>query len=242
MNIPEIRVQQSFWNNWNAETREKGLHAISLDQAEVINSWLRKLNRTDMDLIEVGCGAGWLCSQLARFGKVVATDLSDEVLERAQKRVPNVRFVAGDFMALDVGGNYDVVVTLETIACVENQPAFIQKIVDMLKPGGYLMLATPNKAVRRPMLNDMPAPKQGELRNWTDKNELTQLLTPHFDVLQLFSITPHFNRGVLRYLNSGRLQRYAENIKLGTPLKKIKQLEERMWLGWTLMALARKRT
>lgn len=67
----------------------------------VIDRWLTQLGRHDLDIIEVGCGAGWLCDRLTKFGRVTGTDLSHEVLARAANRWPSVNYVAGDFMQLD---------------------------------------------------------------------------------------------------------------------------------------------
>jgi ubiquinone/menaquinone biosynthesis C-methylase UbiE len=108
---PPIPLQQSFWNEWNASTREKQLDEVSLRQARVVRSWLEALARKDLDILEVGCGSGWFCSELVSFGKVTGTDLSDDVLSRAEQRTPEVIFIAGDFMELEFG-SFDVVVTL----------------------------------------------------------------------------------------------------------------------------------
>ena len=58
---------------------------------------LKSLGRKDLDIIEVGCGSGWFCSQLTRFGRVTGTDLSDSGLARARQRAPEAAFVSGDF-------------------------------------------------------------------------------------------------------------------------------------------------
>jgi 2-polyprenyl-3-methyl-5-hydroxy-6-metoxy-1,4-benzoquinol methylase len=239
MMIESIATQQAFWNEWNASVREKGLGEVSVEQAEITMSWLEALNRKDLKIIDVGCGSGWLCSQLTRFGQVTGTDLSDTVLARAARRVPKANFVAGDFMALDLGAaSYDVVVSLEVLSHVADQPAFLAKIASLLKPGGLLMLATQNKPAL--LRNDVPPPKQGQLRRWVDRQELQQLLEPRFAVDQMFSITPAFNRGILRFINSGRLKRYAEAAKLGSLVRLAKRSQERLWLGWTIMALAKR--
>jgi ubiquinone/menaquinone biosynthesis C-methylase UbiE len=95
-----IELQRTYWNEWNASHREQRLSDVSLDQREIVLRWLGQLARTDLNVLEVGCGAGWLCPALKQFGRVTATDLSDEVLARARARVPDVRFIAGDFMEL----------------------------------------------------------------------------------------------------------------------------------------------
>jgi 2-polyprenyl-3-methyl-5-hydroxy-6-metoxy-1,4-benzoquinol methylase len=238
--MPEpIQTQQAFWNEWNASNREKDVAAVSLEQANVVLSWLRALDRTDLRIIDVGCGAGWLCRRLTSFGRVTGTDLSDEVLSRAAQRLPEVSFIAGDFMALDLGlASYDVVVTLEVLPHVADQPMFLAKIAGLLRPGGYLMMATQNKPAL--LRNDVPPPKTGQLRRWVDRHELKLLLAPHFDVTQMFSITPMFNRGVLRVLNSQRLKRLSTSAKLRSVFMRVKRWQEQMWLGWTIMVLARK--
>lgn len=234
-----IPTQAAFWNQWNTESRESGLEKVSLEQAEVVVGWLEGLRRSDLGIIEVGCGSGWMCSQLTRFGHVTGTDLADDVLGRAAGRVPSARFISGDFMALDLGREaYDVVVSLEVLSHVGDQPAFVNKLATLLRPGGYLMLATQNRrALER---NHIPSPVPGQLRRWVDHHELAILLGDDFEIEQLFSITPKFNRGVLRAVNSYKLNAALKAVGLGGVGKRVKTYQERAWLGWTLMALARK--
>ena len=78
--------------------REASIGKVSIEQADTVFGWIRRLGRTDLKLIDVGCGAGWLCSKLAQFGEVTGTDLSDQVLARAALRAPSVKFIAGDFI------------------------------------------------------------------------------------------------------------------------------------------------
>jgi 2-polyprenyl-3-methyl-5-hydroxy-6-metoxy-1,4-benzoquinol methylase len=134
----------------------------------VVCEWLQSLGRTDLDIIEVGCGSGWFSPRLTRFGRVTGTDLSDDALARAQQRAPEVRFVAGDFMELDFGTDcFDVVVTLEVLSHVADQRAFIRKLARHLRPGSHLMLATQNRFILQ-YLNRRPPPAPGQLRRWVD--------------------------------------------------------------------------
>lgn len=232
--------QVAFWNQWNADERESRISKVSSEQAEIIISWIEGLGRTDLKIIDVGCGSGWLCQRLTRFGRVTGTDLSNEVLERTADRVPAVRFVPGDFMASDFKAEaYDVVINLEVLPHVADQPAFLSKLASLLRPDGYLMLATQN----RPQLerNDVPPPMPGQIRHWVDRQELTGLLEKEFEIQQLFSITPIFNRGFLRVVNSHKLNAMLSALGLEALSKWAKTYQERVWLGWTLMAKAKKR-
>lgn len=232
---PFMTEQKRFWNQWNASTREQDLSEVSLRQARIVVGWLTAMARSDLRILEVGCGAGWLCPQLLEFGKVTATDLSDEVLQRAQQRVPEVRFIAGDFMSLALG-KYDVVVCLEVLSHVADQRKFIKKISEHVEGGGYFMLATQNRPVLE-KYNNIPPPGAGQIRKWVDENELRHLLEHDFDVLELFAVTPLANKGVMRWVNSRLVNRPVRAI-VGD---RIERLKERMGLGWTLMALGRKK-
>jgi 2-polyprenyl-3-methyl-5-hydroxy-6-metoxy-1,4-benzoquinol methylase len=234
--VAPIPLQQRFWNEWNASTREKAIDEVSIRQAKVVCEWLSALSRTDFNIIEVGCGAAWFTPQLARFGRVTATDLADEVLVRAQQRMPKVEFVTGDFMELTFQADFDVAVLLEVLSHIADQPAFIAKVARHLRPGGHLMLATQNRPVVQRFNRIMP-PSPGKLRRWVDERELRMLLERQFEVLELYSVTCRANRGLMRWVHSRKVN-WPVRALIGD---RVERFKEAMGLGWTLMALARKR-
>ena len=231
--------QRDFWNKWNV-SREETRGRVSTEQREIILRWLDQIGRRNLDIIEVGCGAGWLCADLVKHGRVVGTDLSDDVLARAAQRLPEAEFIAGDFLALDFGDRqFDVVVTLETLTHVPDHPGFMRKCARLLKPQGVLMMATQNKTALEK--NNIPTPERGQYRRWVNHRELTDLMRDDFEVDEIFSITPKFNRGPLKIVNSERVHRLLRAIGLGALVDSMTRMQERAWLGWTLMALARNR-
>jgi 2-polyprenyl-3-methyl-5-hydroxy-6-metoxy-1,4-benzoquinol methylase len=233
-----VSLQQEFWNTWNASTREKRISDISRDQREVIVEWLDQIGRTDLNIIEVGCGAGWLCPSLKPFGRVTATDLSDQVLDRARQRIPDVKFIAGDFMALDFGPEaFDAVVTIEVLSHVSDQDAFIAKLAGLLRPGGLLLLATQNRPVLQNH-NDIQPAEPGQLRRWVDREELQTLLSRHLQVVEVRTITPNASRGPMRLIAGRSAKRFLRKIFGRT----VERALARAGFGWTLMALARKST
>lgn len=237
MDQPILVQQASYWNDWNASKSTRPLSETSADQRTLVLKWLGKTGRTDLNILEVGCGAGWLCPSLKPFGKVTATDLSAGVLREAASRIPDVEFVPGDFMALDFpGSRFDVIVSLEVLSHVSDQPAFITKLADLLAPGGLLMLATQN----RPVLerhNRVPLPSPQQLRLWVDRDELTALLQPRFDIRDLRSISATANKGFYRFL-VGRKFKRALRLLFG---RRLEDALAQAGLGWTLITLAQKR-
>lgn len=193
----DIELQRKFWNGWNV-CREHSQGEVSSDQLEVVSGWLGDLGGRPR-ILEVGCGAGWTVGTLLQFGHVTATDLADEVLERAKKRHPPAEFVAGDFMALQFSG-FDVLVCLEVLSHVADQPAFVVKLASALKSGGELILATQNRPVLERSSAVQPA-KPGQLRKWVDRAELTELLAPFFDIVEMRTITPISDQGLHRFVS-----------------------------------------
>lgn len=219
-----IELQRRFWNKWNTARGDPRLDDKHVRQAKIVVTWLQELGRTDLRVIEVGCGSAWFTPELARFGIVVATDLADESVQAARERLGCAEFIAGDFMELEIAKeSFDVAVVLEVLAHVADQPGFIAKLADVLRPGGYLMLATQNRPVLQNFNRVRPA-EPGQLRNWTSASELRALLGPRFHVDALFSVT-------LR----GPLSRIAR-------VSRSAALFERFGFGWTLMVRAQRRT
>lgn len=237
---PAISDQRQFWDSWNAQHREQRIGAASERQAATILGWIGELAAASdrpLEILEIGCGSGWMSERLAGFGHVTGVDLAAEVMERARRRAPKVRFVAGDFMTMDLPqGGVDVAVGLEVLSHVADQPAFVRRICALLRSGGYLMLATQNRFVLERSTGVAPrAP--GQIRKWVNARELRTLLEPRFRVLQLTSVLPHGHLGLLRLVNSPRLNGLMARF---VPQARIDGLKERWLLGHTLMALARK--
>ena len=240
---PAVDRQVDFWNSWNSRHREQAVGEVSERQAAVVLDWLRMLSAGQpdqgLDILEVGCGSGWMCERLAVFGRVTGTDLADEVIDRARVRAPHIRFYAGDFLSLDLpAGSADVVVALEVLSHVPNQEAFLAKVSRLLRPGGYLMLATQNRFVLERMTG-VTERAPGQIRHWVNARELKDLLRAAFDLLDLTSALPVGNVGVLRLINSPRLNSILSKF---VAQGRIDALKERLHLGHTLMALARRRT
>ncbi len=231
--------QQRFWNWWNTERRVGNWKksTASTREASAAIDFVRGQGRTDLKILEVGCGSGWLCTELAVFGDVIGTDIADQVLGKAAAENPHIQFVAGDFLTLEFPTDqFDIVVTLEVLAHVEDQAAFIEKIARVLQPGGYFFIATQNRVVLSRWSEVVPqAP--GQIRNWLDATTLKKMLARHFEICQLTSAVPVGDRGFLRLVNSYKVNKL---LSLLFSQKSLDALKERCMLGHSLIAVARK--
>lgn len=236
LDIP-LNDQQRAWNEWNSRTREKKVDPVSERQSAVILNWIRSLGRDDLKILDLGCGAGWMSDRLQPFGDVTGIDLADEVIERARQRLPQVRFMSGDVFALDLPEQaFDVVVSLEVLSHVRDQPALVGRVARLLKPGGHFMLATQNRYVLE-RAEEIGGPIPGQLRHWVDAGELRRLLAMDFELREMTSVMPIGHQGFLRIVNSGKVNYLLT--RLFSP-RAVERAKERLLFGHTLLALARK--
>jgi 2-polyprenyl-3-methyl-5-hydroxy-6-metoxy-1,4-benzoquinol methylase len=234
---PSTSEQANYWDAWNARWRETTeLSRRMQKQVALFMAWLMSFGRKDMKVLDVGCGSGWLCALLMPFGMVTGIDFTTEVLDRARSRNPEVRYITGDFLDAGFKNEFDVVVSMEVISHLTYQAGFIHKCWEALKPGGYLMLATQNKYVYEHRAETVP-PSPSQVRKWLTPRTLRKVLEPEFEILQLTSVYPDGHKGMLRFVNSPRVNQLASRI---VPQERLDAMKERMLLGMTLMALAQK--
>jgi len=103
-------------------------------------------------LLEVGCGTAPLALAAAARGcEVAATDISMRWIVLARKRLaettsaPIALVCSSAEQAPFPEGSFDVVAASDVIEHAERQSDFVSGCARMLKPGGILFLATPNR-------------------------------------------------------------------------------------------------
>lgn len=236
--LPEISTQRAFWNEWNARHRVPDeLPGDVKRRGFATLQALADLSLSSPDILEIGCATGWLCRELSALGSVTGIDLADDVIRQAEVLVPEARFVAGDFLTLDLGqAAYDVVVSLETIAHVEDKGRFLDRVAELLRPGGHLILTTQNRWVWQ-RASGLEKPDE-IVQEFFDMNELKAVLRPRFEVLRATTLIPYGDLGLLRVVNARKLNRPLKRL-FGA--RRINELKERLGLGNTLFVVARKR-
>ena len=233
-----IQEQRRAWDQWNSEARIDRLPEASQRQAEVVEATVAGLQRNDLSIIDVGCGTGWMCARLARYGQVTGADFVDSTLEGARKRLPMVQFITGDIFQLDLPlQSFDVAVSLEVLSHVADQSAFMARLTSLLKPGGTLILATQNRPVYERWGSVAP-PAPDRIRQWVNASELKALLVAYFERIRVSSVVPAGHQGYLRIVNSEKLNKL---LSLVIPSRVIERAKEMAMLGNTLIAVATKR-
>jgi len=239
--VPSIDDQRQFWNrHWQQWQERKVLNGWTERRALEILKLIHGLSLSQPRMLDFGCGLGWFTERLADLGEAHGIDLSPEGIAVAQSRHPEIKYLAGSVYEAPLPKNYfDVVISQEVIAHVEDQPKYVARAAEVLKTGGYFIVTTGNKFVmdRLGEVGWHAYPPE-HIERELSRGQLRKLLAPYFRPLKAFTILPHGSRGILRIVNSYRLNSLAGKV---ISEKKIDEWKERAGFGWQMVFLAQKK-
>ena len=99
-------------------------------------------------VLEIGCGEGYGISELVQFSKkYIGVDKFDTYISEDIKKQNDIVFHKMEIPPLlNIEANsIDFVVTFQVIEHIQDDNYFLREIFRVLKPGGKLLLTTPNK-------------------------------------------------------------------------------------------------
>lgn len=134
-------------------------------------------------VVDAGCGEGFGAAILARNARrVLALDLDHPTLRHARGRYAAPSFVRSDLLRMPLDrSSVDSIVALQVIEHLTDAEAFVQACARVLRPGGVLILSTPNRVTFPAGLNPF------HIREF-DATELGDLLARSFSEVRLRGI------------------------------------------------------
>jgi len=158
-------------------------------------------------VLEIGCGEGYGISELAKYSKkYIGVDKFDTSISEKIMTENDIVFHKMEIPPLlNIESNsIDFVVTFQVIEHIQNDNFFLEEIHRVLKPGGMLLLTTPNKLMS---LSRNP----WHIREYTSE-ELVALASKHFSNIEIKGVSG--NKKVKQY--------YMDNVK---SVEKFKRLD-----------------
>jgi SAM-dependent methyltransferase len=133
-------------------------------QLELYQSFARE---APLDILDVGCAQGTLALLLAERGhRVTAVDLRPAFLDYARSRYTHgdLRLLTADVLRDEIPGDYDLVFANQIVEHLAHPDQLVQRLLHRLKPGGRLVMTTPNHDYVK---NALPGFRElGDPRDW----------------------------------------------------------------------------
>lgn len=140
--------EEKLWNRFariydRVENKDKDIFdSIILKSGE----YLKK----EDNILDFGCGTGIITNEIAKnVSSVYAIDISSKMLEIAEEKavkrnIKNITFNCSDIFNNNIkSGSFDVVLAFYVLHLFKSPDIILQRILDILKPGGMMISATP---------------------------------------------------------------------------------------------------
>lgn len=110
---------------------------------------------TGQTVLDIACGTGYGTDMLRTVAaSVTGVDVDPDAVEHARAAYGG-RFLVSSMVDFSDGVQYDRIVSFETIEHVADYHTALTNLRRLLKPGGQLILSTPNRIVNSPHLRSM---------------------------------------------------------------------------------------
>jgi SAM-dependent methyltransferase len=116
-------------------------------------------------VLDVASGTGHGSAVLAARCDVTGIDQDEAAVARARARVPDGEFVVANLPPIPFAdARFEGISSFETIEHVQDDAGFMLELRRVLRPGGHLLISTPNRAVTSP--NDAVPPNPFHVREY----------------------------------------------------------------------------
>jgi SAM-dependent methyltransferase len=118
-------------------------------------AYLHLLRSVTGTVVEIGAGEGYGAAMFAEAAdRVLAIDYDPLTVKHLSARYPSLAAVRGNLACLPIASqSIDTVASLQVIEHVWDHPQFIAECARVLRPGGLLLLTTPNRLTFSPGLD-----------------------------------------------------------------------------------------
>lgn len=141
------------------------------------------LKKTNPNILDLGCGRGWLTYLMSIFGNCLGIDPSKGQIIFAKKNYPGVNYMCctlKDLLSQSTSSKFNIIVTSEVIEHIpkQNQREFILQIRNSLKPEGYCIITTPRGELENAYWKakiERQSTERQPVEDWITEKELNTL-------------------------------------------------------------------
>jgi ubiquinone/menaquinone biosynthesis C-methylase UbiE len=139
-------IKEKYWSRFSATYDENQEYVVG---KTFLNEIKRNIyNLSDLgEVLELGCGTGYFTESIVKNAKhVFATDLSEELLENAKKRLSSIKHITFQkencYSTFFESEKFDTVFMANLIHVIEDPLKVLQECVRVLKKDGLLIITS----------------------------------------------------------------------------------------------------
>ncbi|WGV24078.1 class I SAM-dependent methyltransferase [Halotia branconii] len=129
------------------ETNHQGYAYAYANRRRHILELIQKVAKPGAKVLDVAAGQGNFSLMLAELGyEVTWNDFREDLIDyvKLKREYGTINYVPGNVFSVSFDFDFDVVLIAEIIEHVAHPNEFLNKIAQMVKPGGYIIMSTPN--------------------------------------------------------------------------------------------------
>jgi len=247
-NWPELWKQSYKFDcqEFYGQIENKGYYFHYRNRFDIAVELINKYIKPQSSILDVAAAQGNFSLRLAEMGyEVTWNDIRADLIDYVKLKYESgsLNFRPGNIIDLSPEPQYDAVLISEIIEHTAHPDVFLSKVLEFLKPGGILVLTTPNGQYfrfHRPKFSECKDPSQYEQYQFqpdTDGHiflfhldELTQIINKfNLSILDYQLYTNFFSNGhcktefILR-ITPERIVKYFEFVSRKLPLSVKKKL------------------
>lgn len=163
----------------------------------IVLSVIDKYLSRDSRVLDIGCGVGTVSLYVANKGnEVLGIDISEKAIDAAQKSaellgIKDVSFKAMDFLHAEFQEKFNFIILNNILEHLTNDRVCLQKIRELLVPGGILYFCVPSDKALLHQLKlkiykkDVYDSLVGHLRRYTESSLSSILEMEGFEVMEI---------------------------------------------------------
>lgn len=125
----------------------ENFHWWFVSRAKIVETIITKYfpAKTDLNILDVGCGSGGNFKMLSKFGKITGLEPDEFAATQAKSKNIAIKVIKDDFIINTevLTQKYDLIVLTDVLEHIEKDKEALNKILGLLSPNGKLLITVP---------------------------------------------------------------------------------------------------
>lgn len=156
------------------------------------------------EILEIGCGRGWLSNKMTKYGNITALEPVKPVIEFGKKTYLKINFFHGitsSFIDQFPKKKFDIVVSSEVLEHIVDKNSFFKDVNKLLNADGILIITTPRLECFQDYIETFGEEPNQPVEEWVSENQLkTFFENNNFSIISKLFFSPILIKGDEKYI------------------------------------------